>query len=343
MIRKQKCLLTLTWLYLFCTLSTLLAKDVYLIPSSRSGLMQDKYSLSSISSNDSLTVWQLLDRSLRTAQNFLQAGDLSECSRKNGVKSIICVNLPRWTGADWKKKLRRYTKRKRILIAMEPPSVLPKMYDSFNQFGKVLTWDDALVDNQKFFKIHYPVMYPMDSNLIPFAEKKLCTQISCNKKSRHKYELYSKRLKVIRYFEKRAGNDFEFYGRGWDICCYRNFKGEIANKHEVLKRYRFSFCYENITHVKGYITEKIFDCFSAGCIPIYLGATNVTEYIPENCFICPDNFPSIEALVSYLKNMQEVEYNQYLDNIRLFLKSDKAKKFTAQSFADSIFSAIEAR
>jgi len=339
MIIKRKWLLLLASLHIFSTLS---AKDVYLIPSSRSGLIYDKYTLSAPLPDESLTVWQLLDRSLRRSNDVLKAGDLSLFPKKNKIKNVICVNVPRWIGKDWKKRLKQYRKRKRILIAMEPPSVMPKMYDSFEMFGKVLTWDDALVDNRKFFKIHYPVMYPMDAALTPFAKKKLCTQISCNKKSRHKYELYSMRLKVIHYFEKRGGDDFDFYGRGWERWNYRNFKGEVASKQDTLKRYRFSFCYENITRVKGYITEKIFDCFSAGCVPIYLGASNVSEYIPKNCFICPDDFPSMDALVSHLKNMKEAEYNQYLENIRLFLKSEQAKKFTAQAFADSIFAALNA-
>lgn len=36
---------------------------------------------------------------------------------------------------------------------------------------------------------------------------------------------------------------------------------------------------------KGYITEKIFDCFFPGVIPIYWGAENVTDYIPQDTFI----------------------------------------------------------
>ena len=37
--------------------------------------------------------------------------------------------------------------------------------------------------------------------------------------------------------------------------------------------------------VLGYITEKIFDSFAAWCVPVYWGASNVTDYIPEGCFI----------------------------------------------------------
>ena len=42
------------------------------------------------------------------------------------------------------------------------------------------------------------------------------------------------------------------------------------NKNEYLKEFKFNICAEN-TISDGYITEKIFDAFSSGCIPIYSG------------------------------------------------------------------------
>ena len=52
------------------------------------------------------------------------------------------------------------------------------------------------------------------------------------------------------------------------------------------KNISFAICYENARDIPGYITEKIFDCFFAGCVPIYWGgAPNVTDHIPANTFI----------------------------------------------------------
>ena len=36
--------------------------------------------------------------------------------------------------------------------------------------------------------------------------------------------------------------------------------------------------------VKGYITEKIFDSFFAGVVPIYWGAENITDYVPKSLY-----------------------------------------------------------
>lgn len=339
----------MVWSYLVAILFVIFqhcaleAKELYLVPHGRSAFGHGKYLFLPTIAPENLSTWQMIDRALRASGDNLKTSNLSELSSSRSssrigseLKYIIFVNLPKWTGKDWKKKLAYIPKKKRVIIALEPPSVQPEMYKYFSQCGKVLTWDDDLIDNKKFFKMHYPVLRPMDSNLPSFSGKKLCTQISCNKKSAHPDELYTARQRVITYFERHGGNDFEFYGRGWAYSGFRNYRGEIANKHEMLKKYRFSFCYENIKNIKGYVTEKIFDCFAAGVVPVYLGASNIKEYVPSNCFISPADFSSMDALVAYLKNMPEKKYNQYLANIRRYLKSDKAQKFSKKAFADTV-------
>ena len=52
-----------------------------------------------------------------------------------------------------------------------------------------------------------------------------------------------------------------------------------------MSRYKFALCYENLSGVKGYVTEKIFDAVHAQTAPIYWGATNITDYIDQKAFI----------------------------------------------------------
>lgn len=99
-----------------------------------------------------------------------------------------------------------------------------------------------------------------------------------------------------------------------------------------MKWYKFSFAYENIRDIPGYVTEKIFDCFQAGSVPIYWGASNVDVYIPKNCFIAREDFESDAALYEYLVNMTEQEHTRYLDNIRAFLSSEQAQLFSPENF-----------
>ena len=53
-----------------------------------------------------------------------------------------------------------------------------------------------------------------------------------------------------------------------------NIGAPIGNKIEWLKNYKFNICFENSSY-PGYLTEKLFDAFKAGCIPIYWGDTSL--------------------------------------------------------------------
>lgn len=224
-------------------------------------------------------------------------------------------------------------KEKMVLFLFEPPVVQPEIYDPKIQenFSKIFTWDDDLVDGKKFFKFFYPVLKEPIEDAPSFRDKKLCTLINSRLSSKHPKELYSEREKVIRFFEDKP-DEFDLFGRFWAKRKYRNYKGEIGNKIETLKNYRFSICYENTKDVKGYITEKIFDCFQAKVVPIYLGASNVQDFIPKECFIDRREFGSDEELYCFIKEMPEERYNTYLIEAKKFIQSKESKLFSDNYF-----------
>ena len=80
----------------------------------------------------------------------------------------------------------------------------------------------------------------------------------------------------------------------------RVYKGKAQNKIETIKHYKFCICYENTQNIKGYITEKIFDCFAAGVVPIYWGASNIEAYIPKTCFIDQREFQEFEEVYQFI-------------------------------------------
>jgi hypothetical protein len=231
-------------------------------------------------------------------------------------------------------ELWRLPKEKMVLFMWEPPTVLPHMYspEVARCFSKIYTWNDALVDNQTYFKFYYPVLTPQIEEIPSFEEKKLCTLVSTNLTSPHPNELYSEREKAITYFENAQENGFEFYGRQWDAQTHPSYRGTTENKIDTIKNYRFSICYENIHTIDGYVTEKIFDCFAAGNVPIYWGASNIDTYIPKNCFIDRHAFKDLSDLHTFLKNMTQEEYEGYLTHIRAFLLSDAAQLFSWKHF-----------
>jgi len=195
---------------------------------------------------------------------------------------IIFNNFPNWIPLN---KLMK-CKAKKILIIYEPPTVLPHLYDPYlhEVFDRVLTWHDKLVESQGHIKFNYTVNIGVHPDLPKFHERKfLCTMIG-NKKSAHPDELYTTRRNAIDFYEQHPQYEFHLYGYGWEKEKLKCYRGAPEGKTAAIKQYKFSLCYENFRNDAGYITEKIFDCFYAGTVPIYLGAENVTDYIPENCF-----------------------------------------------------------
>ena len=231
-----------------------------------------------------------------------------------------------------RKKLKKYPQNRLVLFLWEPPSTVPRNYQLkyHRYFSKIYTWNDALVDNRKYFKFYYPEKREMVVDKKPFSEKKLLTMIARCKSSRHPDALYEKREEAVQFFEGKEG--FTLYGPSWDKK-YKNYQGRVSSK-EVLKDFRFSLCYENMQNILGYVTEKIFDAFHFGSVPVYLGADNITEYVPENCFIDRRKFRSLDELNYYLNAMTEEEYQLYLENIKTFLKSEKTKLFSPEHFAE---------
>ncbi|KKP36088.1 MAG: hypothetical protein UR26_C0001G0132 [candidate division TM6 bacterium GW2011_GWF2_32_72] len=253
---------------------------------------------------------------------------------------LFCFDVP---SKDNLKKLANRSKNKNILFLWEPPSVKPENYDvAFHEpFSKVFTWNDDLVDNKKYFKFFYPQPDLNVNSELNFIEKKLCAMVAYNKTSNHENELYSERKTVIDFYENKSGNDFDLYGRGWERCGYKNYKGSVVDKIETLKNYKFNYCYENIKDEKGYVSEKLFDSFVAGVVPIYLGALNVQDYVPQECFISRNDFQSLEELHNYISSMSQNEYELYLKNIKNFIESDKSKFFSWIWFANLVIESLD--
>lgn len=258
-----------------------------------------------------------------------------------------------WNIRAWKTILLH--RQRNILLLNEPPIINPLNYWKILHifFHKIYTWNDEFVDNKKYFKVLLPKT-SLDKNMkpVPFYKKKFLVMINKNTSpflpfvllSTFGRELYSERINMIEFFERVAPKDFTLYGRGWNkpkkykiperffgFKKYSSYKGEIDNKIELLSMYKYSICFENLTDVKGYVTEKIIDCLKAKCVPIYWGASDIEKYIPKNCFIDYREFGSYQELLDYLIGIDENEYNAYIKNIERLLAD---KKFIDLWFED---------
>ena len=104
------------------------------------------------------------------------------------------------------------------------------------------------------------------------------------------------------------------------------YKGKCGSKFEVLQNYEFCLCFENMK-MDGYITEKIFDCLYAGTIPLYMGAPDILEYIPEDVFVDCRKYSTWKEMWEDVAMMPAEKIEAMKIAGRTFLQSDDAKKF----------------
>lgn len=239
-------------------------------------------------------------------------------------------------------------------VILEPPIVLPEIYAKLPlitaSFDKVYLHNTngngyslTDVDKSKINKLYWPI--PFNDIIEPYWQNtirlKRIVVINGNHRPNIKTnEQYSIRMQAIGELSKL--NCIDLYGHGWDkwwarrsmwLPYWKNrsklmstYKGSCDSKFEVLQKYVFCLCFENMA-MDGYITEKIFDCLYAGTIPLYLGASDITDYIPNNIFIDCRKYTSWIEMWEDIKNIPESRITEMKLAARSFLSSEKAQFF----------------
>jgi len=234
----------------------------------------------------------------------------------------------------------------------------------------IFTWNNQIIDNRKYFKINFPnLLLPQPFRKF-YERKSFCCMIAGNKNSNFHLELYSERLRAIKWFEVHQPESFSLFGFGWNHFLlpseflwtnkipgfgkilskflryfvnpgiYPSYKGVVVSKFETYSNFKFCICYENIKDTPGYITEKIFDAFLAGCIPVYLGDKEENLPFDSDTYVSKRDFNSYEELYDFLVNISEAEYNIYHQNILKFLSSNQSNLFGIDYFSSQIVNRI---
>ncbi len=315
--------------------------------------------------NDKL--FDLNDSFLNRDDTLLPFVNLKSHLFKNGIslhtadklsdKNLRGVTNHYWSLGNldrYKSLLGQFDVKLRGFLVMEPPLVDSQIYDRLPELTNIfenvyihnLVGDGYSMENIntiKLKKLYWPSPY---CKVISKWWGRLdrinkLVMIAGNHKPRNNYpEYYSLRINAIS--ELFQLNAIDLYGRGWNkflsrhslwLPYFRNilpiiksYKGSCTSKLEILSKYRFCLCYEN-TPMKGFITEKIMDCFYAGTVPVYLGAPDINEFIPEDCYVDARNFSSFEDLSLYLQLMPISDWTAFRNAAMNFVQSDAGNRF----------------
>lgn len=262
---------------------------------------------------------------------------------------------------------------KTIYIDYEPPTGHAKKHEpeSIKQLAKlfksVVTYDDDLAGTDNFIKgnvANYHADKPSKSR--NYKDRKMVCMVTSNTTNNyiisvlnnynyatyynernikyHPKAIYHKRIEIADYFLKNHPESFDLYGLFWPDRFETVLKGflEKNKKIQTLSEYKFAITFDSYTKQRGYISEKIFDAFFAGTIPVYMGADNVLDYIPEQCFIDARDFKSYDELYDYLSSMSESEFNKRQRAIGKFLYSKTfTKYFSSAGIAKTLLAAVQ--
>jgi FkbM family methyltransferase len=97
--------------------------------------------------------------------------------------------------------------------------------------------------------------------------------------------------------------------------CLNNVEmpqSERRDKLKMMRKYALYLAFEN-ERTDDYITEKLWNTFRAGVIPVYFGAPNVKQHVPDGSIISVDDFKSTAELANHLNRVLEDEslYESY--------------------------------
>jgi len=313
---------------------------------------------SPLNRDNCLSAYRLLKTRLQTVGYECRTHDIY---RADGITpdAVLFTDMPKYNPDSLLGNWAGHVRKLAVLLecaVIKPENWLPGSHDGFDA---VFTWDEKYVDNRKYFKVNFSNPFPREVNIRPGVKTGFCVMITANKKSRHQLELYSERDKTVRWFERNHPGDLDLYGIGWDRRIftgpapvralnrvpalarlaapkYPSYRGVISEKRPVIEKYNFSICYENARDIPGYITEKIFDCFFAGNIPVYWGAPDIVKYVPRECFIDRRDYKDHEQLYAFMKSLSSKDRLGYTEAARAYLAGPASRQFSDEYFADTI-------
>jgi hypothetical protein len=264
-------------------------------------------------------------------------------------------------------------KQNRHLIMLECRQILPNMHsnDTLKEYGHIYS-------PSPFWAVEFnPILFKYGFNLeVPGPPKPLVDRkytfglVQRNKYSCVKGELYTLRREVV-FKMSKIGIDLELRGPDWNRSTSRayfdylkilrfgfiNFRdtefviipkylriknrfisSKVKNKQDFLQSVKVAIIIENGI---DYVSEKIFDCFRAGTVPIYVGPELEQFGIPENTVIRAN--PNSTDVLRVIENIDNYDLQEVQNNGWKFLNSggqDWAEVNVMKSLAERILNEI---
>lgn len=176
-----------------------------------------------------------------------------------------------------------------LLLTTEPASIRIDGPHYLRQFGHVWTAKHpSLVRHPRQIRETPPLRFFYGRNMAGGAHldipvhppEKVMSLSAMSSTKAMAHTVHAQRLAFMLALKDRMGEDLELFGRGLR---------PVDDKAEAMATYRYHVAVEN--HVEpAHFTEKLTDCFVAGCLPFYYGDPSYSTVFPEDSVIPIDIF-----------------------------------------------------
>lgn len=261
-----------------------------------------------------------------------------------GVDALLCI--------DWLSVSRRFVGQARklgvrtVLVSNEPSSVIPEhdrrkireLFDQVIEVGRPHSHPAI------FWPQTWPNWKPVDQS--PPREAR-AVMVQSAKYSFVKGQLYSLRAQFV-----SSDLRVDLYGFGWTTGSFRtagrlfidfyrairgraslnldcinsaflrplSYRGSTPDKLKTMSNFKVAVVIENSRDV---MTEKLFDAFFAGCIPVYVGPTLEKFGIPENLYIRAE--ANVGSVSSAVTQALALNYDAWQARTQKFLSENKVQ------------------
>ena len=233
---------------------------------------------------------------------------------------------------------------KKICYLLEGPNSYHGHNYDYNMlkenFDTIITYWDGLLNKDKV--VFFPFVSRFDINnkyhkeMISKNRKydKSIGMILANRDNDEKYKINGIELSRLDHLRKKLVcqlDNVTVHGKGWDVLKNTDIKINIeniedrmfdeVNINEFYLRFNFALIVENCD-AKNYVSEKIYDAWIAGCIPIYYGNKGIID-LPENCYIRIDNLKEIDfkKINELINKLSKEDIDEYYNNIHKNIES----------------------
>ncbi|CAG8715034.1 10066_t:CDS:1 [Dentiscutata erythropus] len=220
--------------------------------------------------------------------------------------ALVCVNNP---NPNLPKK-KAWKGQKYILYTMEPKTHCPDCYDKNHQFDILATYDEDSDVPTSYVRMDFKHWHSKSPfNITRLSKNSPFVSFIASHWTQFREDFISSienYIPIASFGGVRHNTDWDFYPE----CENLDFFG---TKNCIISKYPFYLAIEN-SQEKDYSTEKLWDTFNLGVVPIIWGAPNTRSYLPHpKSAIFIEDFNSTEALANYLKYLisNETAYLEY--------------------------------